>query len=120
MLNQYVASGFLTPAVAKSLAKYGQDKKEEAVQAAVLAVLQGLDPLAAARRAVEPEFSCDKLKEINYFYSTQLSAEEGRLADTTVIANGLGVGLRRAQQILKATLASIQDDRQRQLFGGVL
>lgn len=127
MLNQYVASGLLTPAVAKSLSRYGPDKQEEAVQAAVVAALQKLEPLAAARRAVEPEFSSDKLSEIKYFYRHQIShagAEQDghggdRLADTGKIAAALGVGRRRAQQILRTTLSEIQDEQQLQLFGGV-
>lgn len=128
ILNQYVVAGFLTPDVAKSLSKYGPDKIEDAVQAAVEAALRRLDPLAAARRSVEPEFSAPKLNEINYFYrqisSTDTDAEQdgdggGRLADTRKIAAGLGVGRRRAQQILRTTLSEMQDEHQLQLFGSV-
>lgn len=121
LLTDYVAAGFLTPAVAKSLSKYGHDKQEEAVQAAVEAALRRRDPLAAARRAVEPEFSSEKLNEISYFYQQMADAKQDgdggdRLADTGRIAVEQGVGLRRAQQLLKITLARIQDDHQLQLF----
>lgn len=125
LLNQYVAAELLTPAVAKSLSRYGSEKQEEAVQAAVVAALQKLDPLAAARRAVEPEFSAEKLVEINYFYRCQVFCADAeqerdggdRLADTGKIAAALGVGRRRAQQILQTTLSEIRDEHQLQLFG---
>lgn len=121
MLNQYVVAGFLMPDVAKSLAKYGPDKLEDAVQAAAEAALRRLDPLAAARRAVEPEFSPTKLNEISYFYQQMANAKQDgdggdRLTDTSRIAVEQGVGVRRAQQLLKITLAKIQDDHQLQLF----
>lgn len=115
ILNQYVVAGFLTPVVAKSLSKYGPDKLEDAVQAAVEAGLRRLDPLAAARRAVEPEFSLSKLNEINYFW--QISSAEGEqdqdeaniLAERLLLgemnserlASTLGVTRRRAQQIIR-------------------
>lgn len=121
MLNQYVAARFFTADVAKSLSKYGPDKLEDAVQAAVEAALRRRDPLAAARRAVEPEFSSEKLNEISYFYQQMADARQDgdggdRLADTGRIAVEQGVGLRRAQQLLKTTLARIQDDHQLHLF----
>ncbi len=126
ILEQYVVAGFLGPDVAKSLSKYGPDKIEDAVQAAAEAALRRCDPLAAARRAVEPEFSREKLGEINYFHSHIFGTDgeqdgDGgdRLADTTRIAAERGVGLRRAQQILATTVASIQDEHQLQLFGAV-
>jgi hypothetical protein len=125
LLDQYVAYGFLSPADAQSLRRYGTDKQEEAVQAAVVAAVQKFDPLAAARRAVEPEFSSEKFGEISYFY--QLAAADAeqdgaggdRLADTSKIAAAFGVGRRRAQQILRTTLSGLQDEHQLQLFGGV-
>lgn len=127
ILRDYVAAGFLTPAVAKSLSKYGPDKLEDAVQAAAEAGLRRLDPLAAARREVEPEFSSATLHEIGYFYQqmadddAELEGAGGgdRLADTSRIAAALGVGRRRAQQILRTTLFGMQDEHQLQLFGGV-
>ncbi|MDA8119736.1 MAG: hypothetical protein M0Z85_06735 [Gammaproteobacteria bacterium] len=127
LLDQYVAHGFLSQAVAQSLKRYGAGKQEEAVQAAAVAMLQKLDPLAAARRAVEPEFSSEKMNEISAFYRQLAAAGEEQdgvaaLAETKAIADGLGVGRRRAQQILQITLARIQDKHQLPLFaaGGSL
>ncbi|MBU2830191.1 hypothetical protein [Acidithiobacillus ferriphilus] len=126
LLDQYVAYGFLSPADAQSLRRYGTDKQEEAVQAAVVAAFQKFDPLAAARRAVEPEFSSEKFGEISYFYQQMAAADAeqdgaggDRLADTSKIAAAFGVGRRRAQQILRTTLSGLQDEHQLQLFGGV-